>query len=241
MYILIDGDNMRALAKHPNWQRLHDYGILTCSECSIVLPLDADEIKKEFDDVQLQLLYINTTGNMDGATYARNVVSRILVYYFNKMQETQIGENSDPQANWAIENDRQGSCLYSVTGVHPTVHDGDAPHFKTLPDKTGESAIEAGAPVTVTPGTQPAWRPGRDTSGTTAPSSGERSTAPRASGTRDVIFEVADNMWEAAGKPTDPKVVLALRKEIMNALEQQGVKRNTSSNTLGAWQKERIN
>ena len=241
MYILVDGDNMRALAKHPNWQRLHDYGILTCSECSIVLPLDANELKKEFDDVQLQLLYINTTGNMDGATYARNVVCKVLVYYFNKMQETQIGENSDPQANWAIENGREGTCLYSNTGVHPTVHDGDAPYFKTLPDKTGESAIEDGATVEVTPGTQQAWRPGRDTSSTTAPSNSDRSTAPRASGTRDVIFEVADNMWEAAGKPTDPKVVLALRKEIMNALEQQGVKRNTSSNTLGAWKKERIN
>ena len=241
MYILIDGDNMRALAKHPNWQRLYDYGILTCSECSIVLPLDEDSIKKEFDNVQMQLLYINTTGNADGATYARNVVSKILVYYFNKMQETQIGENSDPQANWAIGEDRQGSCLYNTSGDRPTVHDGDAPFFKTLPDHTGEAAIEAGAPVTVTPGTQPAWRPGRDTSSTAAPSNGERSTAPRASGTRDVIFEVADNMWEAAGKPTDPKVVLALRKEIMNALEQQGVKRNTSSNTLGVWSKERIN
>lgn len=240
MYVLIDGDNMRALAKHPNWQRLHDYGILTCSECSIVLPLEPDAFKSEFDDTQLQLLYINTTGNMDGAGYARNVVCQILVYYFNKMQETQIGENSDSQAQWAIDSDRQGSCLYSSSAPYPIVHDGEAPFFKTLPDHAGESAIEAGAPVSVTPGTQPAWRPGRDTSSTAAPSSGERSTAPRASGTRDIIFEVADNMWEAAGKPTDPKVVLALRKEIMNALEAQGVKRNTSSNTLGAWQKERI-
>jgi len=240
MYVLIDGDNMRALAKHPNWQRLHDYGILTCSECSIVLPLDEDSIKKEFDNVQLQLLYINTTGNTDGATYARNVVCRILVYYFNKMQETQIGENSDSQANWAIGEDRQGSCLYSPTGDRPIVHDGEAPYFQSLPDHSGEAAIEAGAPVQVTPGTQPAWRPGRDTSAATAQSSGERSTAPRASGTRDVIFEVADAMWEAAGKPTDKSEILKLRKEMMNTLEAQGVKRNTSSNTLGSWQKERI-
>lgn len=240
MYILIDGDNMRALAKHPNWQHLHNYGILTCSECSIVIPLTEEDIKKEFDDVQLQLLYINTTGNMDGATYARNVVSRILLYYFNKMQETQIGENSDPQAQWAIDNDQQGDCHYLTSGLVPGTGGNDA-HFKTLPDRTKELALEAGETVEVTQGTQPAWRPGRDTSGTTAPSSGERSTAPRASGTRDIIFEVADNMWEAAGKPTDPKVVLALRKEIMNALELQGVKRNTSSNTLGLWAKERIN
>ena len=240
MYVLIDGDNMRALAKHPNWQRLHSYGILTCSEASIVLPLDADAFKNEFDPVQLQLLYINTTGNSEGATYARNVVCQILVYYFNKMEETQIGENCDSQAQWAIDTDRQGSCLYSSSAPYPIVHDDEAPFFKTLPDYAGESAIEAGAPVPITPGTQPAWRPGRDTSATTAQSSGERSTAPRASGTRDVIFEVADAMWEAAGKPTDKSEILKLRKEMMNALEQQGVKRNTSSNTLGVWQKERV-
>ena len=48
-------------------------------------------------------------------------------------------------------------------------------------------------------------------------------------------------MWEAAGKPTDKSEILKLRKEMMNALEQRGVKRNTSSNTLGLWAKERIN
>ncbi len=240
MYVLIDGDNMRALAKHPNWQRLHDYGILTCSECSIVLPLDIEAIKKEFDDVQLQLLYINTTGNMDGATYARNVVCRILFYYFNKMPETHIGDNSGAQAQWAIDKDQQGSCLYAVSGSVPRVAEGDIPAFKTLPDTTAEAAIEAGKVPELTPGTQQAWAPARESASSNTQSSGERSATPRASGTRDIIFAKADEMWEYAGKPTDTKLVLMLRKEIMAALELEGVKRNTSSNTLGQWQKERL-
>lgn len=240
MYILIDGDNMRALAKHPNFQRLYDYGILTCSECSVVLPLEPGFLVNEFDDVQLQLLYINTTGDGNGIMQARNVVSKILHYYFNKMEETKIGDNSEAQAQWAIDTDHQGSCLYSTSAPTPIVHDGDAPYFQTLPDRTKELAIEAGEVVETTQGIQPAWKPGRDTSGTTAPSSGERSTAPRASGTRDTIYEVADAMWEQAGKPTDKSEILKLRKEMMNVLEQQGVKRNTSSNTLGNWQKDRM-
>lgn len=62
----------------------------------------------------------------------------------------------------------------------------------------------------------------------------------RSSGVRDAIWEKADEMWEAAGKPTDLTTVLKLRKEIMNALEEDGIKRNSASNELGKWQKQRL-
>lgn len=62
----------------------------------------------------------------------------------------------------------------------------------------------------------------------------------RSSGVRDKIWEVADRMWEEAGKPTDKRAVLALRKCMMDALERQDVKRTSSSNELGNWQKARI-
>lgn len=76
---------------------------------------------------------------------------------------------------------------------------------------------------------------------------GTRSVAPkqpsagggRVANVAAVIYEVADAMWEAAGKPTEAKAVLKLRKEMMNELESRGVKRTTSSSTLGAWQKDR--
>jgi hypothetical protein len=62
----------------------------------------------------------------------------------------------------------------------------------------------------------------------------------RSSGVRDAIWEKADQMWEAAGKPTDLTTVLKLRKEIMNTLEEDGIKRNSASNELGKWQKQRL-
>lgn len=62
----------------------------------------------------------------------------------------------------------------------------------------------------------------------------------RSSGVRDAIWDKADEMWEAAGKPTDLTTVLKLRKEIMNALEDDGIKRNSASNELGKWQKQRL-
>ena len=62
----------------------------------------------------------------------------------------------------------------------------------------------------------------------------------RSSGVRDAIWEKADEMWEAAGKPIDLPTVLKLRKEIMNVLEDDGIKRNSASNELGKWQKQRL-
>lgn len=60
-------------------------------------------------------------------------------------------------------------------------------------------------------------------------------------GTSNLIWDVADEMWKAAGSPKDVKVVLALRKSIMQELESShGVKKNTASNELGKWQKSRI-
>lgn len=64
--------------------------------------------------------------------------------------------------------------------------------------------------------------------------------APRKAGTRDVIWKRADELWSSAGKPTDVPTVLKLRKEWMNVLEKEGVKKTTSSSELGNWQKDRV-
>lgn len=65
-------------------------------------------------------------------------------------------------------------------------------------------------------------------------------SAPRMGNVAQVIYEAADTAWERAGRPLDLKIILKLRKEIMDELEKLGVKRTTASSTLGAWQKERI-
>lgn len=59
--------------------------------------------------------------------------------------------------------------------------------------------------------------------------------------TSNLIWDVADEIWIGAGRPTDQKLVLTLRKKIMQDLETlHGVKKNTASNELGKWQKARI-
>ena len=88
-------------------------------------------------------------------------------------------------------------------------------------------------------GIQGVWTPTRERQGTSTPANEKRAAASRTAGTRDIIFAVADEMWKEAGEPRDKKEILQLRKQMMDCLEAQGVKRNTSSNTLGVWVKER--
>ena len=47
-------------------------------------------------------------------------------------------------------------------------------------------------------------------------------------------------MWAEAGSPNNKEEVLTLRKRIMKALEEKGIKRTTSSAQLGNWHKERV-
>lgn len=83
------------------------------------------------------------------------------------------------------------------------------------------------------PATYPQRTPG---AGTVAPPS-----APRQANVAGLIWATADAHWEQAGKPTDTKVLLALRKKVMDHLEEKhGTKRVTSSNELGRWMKTKI-
>lgn len=68
-----------------------------------------------------------------------------------------------------------------------------------------------------------------------------RENTPKIGSSRDTIWKVADELWENIGKSTDIKEVLKMRKEAMNKLESEyGVKKTSSSNELGKWQKDRI-
>lgn len=237
MYILINSDTMHVLAKHPNFQRLYEFGILSCSESCVVLPLERDELYNEFNDVQLQLLYINLTGNKEGVSQSKLIVSKILHYFLNKLPETIINEDVSHQADYAIANDKQGNCSYNKDGSIPNEELQNPLHVFTSNEIEQRIINSEATPTNM--GQQGAWQPQREKSAPVARVAGDHRTASRTSGTRDIIFAVADQMWQDAGKPVDKSEILKLRREMMNRLELDGVKRNTSSNTLGVWVKER--
>lgn len=239
MYLLIDYDEMIVKGKHPNFSHLCEYGVLVCSESACVLPLGAKHLENEYTDVQLQKLYINTTGIKDGALYAKAVLCKVLAFYFNAMPETILNSDISDQAQYAIDNNLEGYCQYKPGKQVPVALTTPIPAYTTQPSPN-EPAIASGQLVVTPPQPiQAPYAPTREVANATPRvSTGEAPTA-RASGAKEQIYEVADAMWADAGKPTDKPTVLKLRKSIMDALEQVGVKRNTSSNTLGKWHMER--
>lgn len=77
---------------------------------------------------------------------------------------------------------------------------------------------------------QPVKRAQAAASGPSAPSGGAR----------PAIWAHADKVWEEAGKPMNAASVLVLRKRMMAELEEQGIKKTTSSTALGDWMKARL-
>jgi hypothetical protein len=63
---------------------------------------------------------------------------------------------------------------------------------------------------------------------------------PRQANMRDLIWRRADELWASAGSPKDVPTVLKLRKQWMDLLEKEGLKRTTLSGELGNWQKDRV-
>jgi hypothetical protein len=64
---------------------------------------------------------------------------------------------------------------------------------------------------------------------------------PAATGQKAVIWAAADAAWSALGNTKDENRILSMRKQVMDHLEAQGVKRSSASSSLGEWWKARRN
>ena len=67
-----------------------------------------------------------------------------------------------------------------------------------------------------------------------------RSRSKKISDVRDHIWARANQLWEAAGSPTDIKVVLKLRRDWMKIMAAEGINKFTCSSELGNWQKFKL-
>lgn len=245
MYVSIDRENLKFLHKHPDLHVVCNLAWIETPHVALsVTPYDHNSFLRECTDMELKILYRNTTG-VDHTGFGGDALRAILAELAERLPVSDVN---------AFEVERQAAIL----------EDGNHDRYKyvkgsTRPAKQGElfepEALKAvrsdneeviaaaarlrptqpRATATHTPAPASAQpRPARPTAAPRTPG------APRQGGVREKIWEVADRMWDEAGKPTEKSTVLALRKNIMNALEQDGVKRTSSSNELGNWQKARI-
>lgn len=189
-------------------------------------------------DLEKMILYKHTTG--ETATNYGKRLRNVLLEIAARIPEREVNPfELDLQAAQVPEL-RSERYLYNPGSTKPAIQP-NLFKLETLKfsKASNENEIAAAAPVVAprapirVPATTPAPSPGA--------ARGAAPSAPRQANVAGVIWAVADQHWEAAGKPTDTKVLLALRRKIMDDLEEKhGTKRVTSSNELGRWMKTKI-
>jgi hypothetical protein len=243
MYISVDRDKGRFLHKSPHFN-------VVCNLDWIEGPIDHLEVceftshmfLQGWTEAELRKLYQNVTGE-DRVPYMGAQLKGVLIELADRMPPNVVntfelevqaqfisikhGEGYRNRPRYQFVENAKVPHLVTEGLFGERVHVQITPEDAAVAARTRAPRAPAPAPATVTPVT---------TARPYAPR-----TAARKGGVREIVWQVADSMWEAAGKPIDKTQVLALRKLMMEKLDvEHGVKRTSSSNELGNWQKDRV-
>ncbi|WVS24275.1 hypothetical protein VBJFXLJN_CDS_0038 [Pseudomonas phage TIVP-H6] len=222
MYVSLDMQNMRIVHKHSSVNAVCGLVHIELPDVAVnVCPIDMTV--KHRTDMEIKMLFRSCFPGQADHMPVAEMKSKIL-QFAEEFPVTDLDE---------LEVKRQAD----------SIRDGDKKAYKYVKgsfraSRPAELFADATGDAARASATVPASSAARPVRPAAAPRAATGS--PRASGVREKIWAVADRMWEEAGKPIEKSTVLALRKDIMNALEQDGVKRTSSSNELGNWQKARI-
>lgn len=240
MRVVIDTEALVFLPiKHPDLYTCANLAWIECYPGQHYLITTLDEnFLTGLTDLEKMILYKHTTN--ETAVNIGKRLQNVLLEIANRIpvRECQPLE-VDLQAAQVPEV-RSERYLYNPGSTKPAIQPDlfklEPLRYKKAPNESeiaaGPPLVQPTAPIRV-PATTPAPSPGAARTG--APS------APRQANVAAVVWAVADQFWESAGKPTDTKVLLALRRKIMDELEEKhGTKRVTSSNELGRWMKTKI-
>ena len=222
MYVSLDMQNMRIVHKHSSVNAVCGLVHIELPDVAVhVCPIDMTV--KHKTDMEIKMLFRSCFPGQADHMPVAEMKSKIL-QFAEEFPVTDLDELEVRRQADSIRDGDKKAYKYVKGSFHASRP------AELFADATGD-AVRAGATV-------PASSAARPVRPAVAPRAA--TGAPRASGVREKIWAVADRMWEEAGKPTEKSTVLALRKDIMSALEQDGVKRTSSSNELGNWQKARI-
>lgn len=243
-YILIDRRELTVLHKHANRMALCAVDWIECHNLETAIFEIGGWGFKGLSDLQMATLYMNLTGSK--LITHRAHMEQVLQDALQRLPASDIVHVEAHDQARKVKREDKGHYRYAKGQAEPTPA-SKAPSPRTVEANQEAEADKAYTAPLVAPNTEPVFVPCTPAPfAASAPASREpgatpRVTTPRQGGTRAIVFEVADKMWEAAGKPTTQSDVLKLRKQMMETLEvEHGVKRTTSSNTLGEWQKSRM-
>lgn len=233
MHVLIAMEELVVVRKHQNLLVLDAFATIEVDpRPSLVTHLDDLRALEPLTDYELRKLYRNMTG-VELPGYLRSMNLNMVLDALRRLPVTKVRESEVFAQAQGLSLDDEERYLFVPGARKPALRE-DEDLLVGLLTTPSEPGVQV--PITSTPAAPPA--PDRHAAPTTT-----QPRAPRAAsgGKAGVIWEVTDKLWEVAGKPTDLKVVLAIRKQAMNVLEaEHGVKRATASSCLAGWQKDRL-
>lgn len=239
MYCLINNETLEAWAVSPCFHALCLLAYLELeTKAWEVFPLDDATQLTKYTDSELKLIYRNLSkqgANLNRGQLLQVLFDMLLAAKTQKLNVSQLERQiqyrdaaNAPEAMWSYVADSNvpARAQESITGglicpvlpiVEQSAKDGALPALKRK--KSPSVTFEA------------CKKPENK-----APKQPKEGGSSKAGTKKAIIWEVADELWESAGKPTDKKLVLALRLEIMATLtEQHGMSRNSTSCALGKW------
>ena len=239
MYVLVDREQMAITHKHHDRAVLADLSWIECTGAGLQVALSSARVWTEFSATELKKLYKAATG-ADLPGYGPGLAQAVFDMA-KRLPVTVVNAAEVRAQRLTVSDGDKAGYQYAPGQQVPTQHRGGyVPAPLQIARDSSEELRAANSANTYT-------RPATPSQGTPQPfantsTSTAAPAAPRAGGVKETVYRIADAMWEEAGKPSGLKDVLELRKSMMNVLEaEHGIKKTTSSTTLGGWQKERIN
>lgn len=240
MYISINMDTMKVMHKHESF-------LVVCNLAWIEIRTDtcwifpADDANALFDIIKTPMeagmLYLNITG--EKASNVGSTLNNILHALIQRIKESDvIVAEVESQASKIKGNDLQ-KWKYAKGAYTPVIMGDlfDYSELRACASKEEEHLALLGklAPVQ----TVKARFPTKPKKGVTGTHTHTKDSANRGTGA-NIIWSIADKIWNEVGGPTEKREVLKLRKIIMDRLvTEEGLNRSTCSSELGKWHKIR--
>jgi len=248
MYIVINRDTMVLLHKHSDPEVLANIAWIECNTCPYyIFDLENAQGFQSFTDLELNLLFKNITnmhneGVMDEIyRLKRKQIIQVIYDLCLRIPESNIDAlEVEVQAESIQEGDdrkwlyvrgakhpAQQQDLFKHTCKHSEFNNSELQNVKAGKLPALERKLQARTGAT-----------GHDQPVTNSSTAGNTVKGPKRGTNKAIIWSVADELWEKAGKPTNKMDILAVRKEVMNKLEkEEGIKRTSASSELANWHK----
>lgn len=247
MRVAIDQDTMEVLHVHRVQDLLHGLVLLEHSNVKRVLFDDTERplFLSTLTTLQLNALFSKLSGVPFPPTVSDDLQRRELVaVVVNALKPPLVDERELELQLAAVEAELRKppgqvpQFRYHLGSKVPRVVEGSFTRKGSPPDPKQVAAAAQRAPQQRAP--HPVTTAAPAPVPRTAPARAAGSPRP-SGGATNVIWQVADRLWVEAGKPRAVPVVLLLRKKAMEVLEtEHGVKKTTSSTSLGNWMKDRL-